>query len=98
MSDKQNNEHIKKGSSNSLYKLICAVILLAVFSVATGLIVHNNDKTSNSHAMMVSEAMQKADIKKASTTAAMKQEEADKMAAHQAMMNDNSSSTATTAQ
>ena len=69
-----------------------AIILVAVFSAGTGLVVHHNDQTNSAHAMMVGNAMQKTAIMKAETSAAMKQKQSDEMAEHDAMMNGSSSS------
>jgi hypothetical protein len=68
-----------------------AIVLIAVFSAGTGLVVHHDDQTNNAHAMMVSDAMQKTAIMKAETSAAMKQKQSDEMASHDSMMNDSSS-------
>lgn len=76
---------------NTKTTVVTAVLLIAAFSVATGLVVHHNDQTSNAHAMMVSNAMEKTTIMKAEISAAMKQKQSDAMAEHGSMMNTSSS-------
>lgn len=61
------------------------VVAVIVFSSLTALAIHHNDKVSNDHAMMTSQAMQAKAVKKAADTAAMKQAETDKMAANDTM-------------
>jgi uncharacterized protein HemX len=89
MSD-ETNKMADKGASN---QVIVAVLLVIALSVATGLVVHHNDKTTATHDAMVSAAMQKTEVKKAATAAAMKQEETDKMAASEAMAKDETTNT-----
>jgi hypothetical protein len=72
---------------------VIAIIAVIGFSTATALVVHHNDTTKNSQAMMASDAMQKKEVSKAATDAAMKQAETDKMAAHDAMMHQTTTST-----
>jgi len=76
---------------NTKVTVIIAVVLIAAFSVGTGMLVHHNDQTNNAHAMMVSNAMEKTAIMKAETSAAMKQKQSDEMAEHDSMMNSSSS-------
>jgi hypothetical protein len=71
--------------------IVIAIVLIAGLSTATGLAVHHNDQTNNTHAMMMSDAMEKTAIKKAESSAAMKQKESDEMAEHDSMMNSSSS-------
>ena len=78
---------------NTKLTIVIVIVLIAAFSAATGLVVHHNDQTNNTHAMMVSDAMEKTAIKKAENSAAMKQKESDEMAEHNAMMNDSSDNT-----
>ncbi len=75
--------------------VVAAIVLIAAFSVGTGLVIHHNDQKNNEHAMMVSNAMEKTTIMKAETSAAMKQKQSDEMAEHNSMM-DVSSPTAST--
>jgi len=70
---------------------VLAVVLIAAFSIATGAIIHHNDQTNSAHAMMVSAAMEKTAIKKAETSAAMKQKQSDEMAEHDSMMSSTNS-------
>ena len=79
-------------------QLIIAALVVVVISVATGTIVHYNDKTANDHAMMESTKMQNSALQKAASDAAMKQSETDKMAANDAMMHTNQAATTTTGQ
>jgi len=78
---------------NTKLTIVAAIILIAAFSIGTGLVVHHNDQTDSTHAMMVSDAMEKTAIMKAETSAAMKQKQSDEMAEHDSMMNSSSSST-----
>jgi hypothetical protein len=71
---------------NKSMQLTIAVVVVVGLSVATGLMVHHNDDTNNAHAMMMSDAMQKTAIKKAETSAAMKQKQSDEMTDHDTMM------------
>lgn len=77
-------------------QIIVAIVTVIGFSTATALVIHHNDKISNDHAMMMSDAMQAKAVKKAASDAAMKQQETDKMAAHDAMMHDSSTQTTST--
>ena len=76
---------------NTKVTIVIAIVLIAAFSTVTGLVVHHNDQTNSTHAMMMSDAMEKTAIKKAETSAAMKQKSADEMAEHDSMMNGSSS-------
>ena len=71
---------------NKIQSLVLGLVVIASFSVATGLVVHHNDQASKNHAMMMAESDKQKAVDKAMTDAAMKQEEKDKMAAHDAMM------------
>ena len=70
-------------------KVTIVIVLIAVLSTATGLVVHHNDQMNNAHAMMVGSAMEKTAIKKAESSAAMKQKESDEMAEHDSMSSTN---------
>ncbi len=76
---------------NTKVIVVVAIVLVAAFSIGTGLVVHHKDQTNNTHAMMANSAMEKDAIMKAETNAAMKQKQSDEMAAHNAMMNTSSS-------
>ncbi len=65
---------------NTKVMVVVAIVLIVAFSVGTGLVVHHNDNTNNTHAMMVSDTMEKTAIMKAETSAAMKQKQSDEMA------------------
>ena len=71
-------------------QIVVAVVAVIGFSTATALVIHHNDKVSNDHTMMMSEAMQKKAVQKAADDAAMKQKETDKMA-QDAMMHETTS-------
>lgn len=77
--------------------LIIGILIVIGFSAATAVVVHHHDKVANDHAMMASEAMQKTEISKAATDAAMKQQETDKMTVHDAMLHTTKTSTPTMA-
>jgi hypothetical protein len=77
---------------NTKVTVVAAIVVIAAFSVGTGLVVHHNDQASSTHAMMVSNAMEKTAIMKAETSAAMKQKQSDQMAMHDSTMNGSSSS------
>lgn len=87
------DEAVKQTNHGASNQLIIVIIVTIALAVATGLVVRHNDTTANNHAMMTAEAMQKTEVKKAATAAAMKQAETDKMAAHDAMMHDTSTTT-----
>ena len=74
-----------------------AILFIAVFSIATGLIVHHNDQVNTAHAMMVSSAMEKTTIMKAESSAAMKQKQSDAMMEHDSKMHASSSTTSVNA-
>lgn len=80
---------------NAKVTVAATIILVAIFSAGTGFVVHHEDQTNSAHAMMVSNAMQKATIMKAETNAAMKQKQSDEMVEHNAMMNGSSTSDST---
>jgi hypothetical protein len=76
--------------NTKITQAVVAVALIAVFSVATGIVVHHDDQTSSAHAMMVSSSMEKTTVMKAESTAAMKQKASDEMAEHNDMTNSTS--------
>ncbi len=80
---------------NTKISAVVSIVLIAAFSVGTGLVIHHNDQKNSAHAMMVSDAMEKAAIMKAKTSAAMKQKQSDEMAAHDSMMKSSSSTDST---
>jgi hypothetical protein len=80
---------------NTKVTAVVAIVLIAAFSVGTGLVVHHNDQTNNTHAMMANSAMEKDAVMKAETSAAMKQKQSDEMNTRNAMVNGSSSTDST---
>jgi hypothetical protein len=72
---------------------VLVAIAIVGCSVLTSAIVHYHDSASFNHAMMVSDAMQKKELKMVSATATMQQAEKDKMMAAADMQHNKSMST-----
>ena len=71
---------------NKRVAILLAVGLLIGGSVITGFTVHHNDTDSANRTLMMSQAAQKKAVTQAAETAAMQQEEKDKMATQNTMM------------